>query len=137
MAHNLLEKDIQLDYVRLHYNPEGILELYYEEDVEITMTEVRELMHYGDDLYQRVQKKYGVISVLKTGVSVTAEVREFATSKEANKNNYATAVVLNSFAHKLIANFISRIQKPVIPHKHFSTYEEAETWLLKIKEEVN
>ena len=131
MTHNLLEEDIQLDFVRLHYNPKGILELHYEQDVEISMTEVRELMLYGDALFQQIKKKYGVLSVLQIGVSVTEEVRKYATSEEANKNNYATAVVLNSLAHRIIANFIARIQKPIIPHKHFSTFEEAESWLLQ------
>ena len=61
--------------------------------------------------------------------SVSKEVRDFANSTTAAKITKAQAIVVNSLAHKIMANFIMRFYKTGITIRVFSNEEKAVKWL--------
>ncbi len=57
------------------------------------------------------------------------EVREFYASREMGDHISAMAVLVESFATKLIGNFFIRVNKPHFPTKLFTDEKEAIAWL--------
>jgi hypothetical protein len=64
------------------------------------------------------------------GLSVTKQVREWGTTSLANRYTSLTAVVCNQLAHKILGNFVIKVQKPFRPTKMFSKPETAIEWLI-------
>ena len=62
-------------------------------------------------------------------VTVGKEARDNAIKMEDRYVGAVTAVVANSVAYKLIANFYVKINKPKTPFKVFNTQEAAIKWL--------
>ena len=61
------------------------------------------------------------------------ESRAFSASEEGLKYTMADAMVFNSMAHRLMANFYLKFNKPSRPSKAFTSIESAREWLLSIK----
>ncbi|TND07792.1 MAG: hypothetical protein FD123_2943 [Bacteroidetes bacterium] len=59
----------------------------------------------------------------------TREGREFASHIEHKQPFLAVAMVAESLAFRLIADFYGRFYKPKMPYKVFKTREEALDWL--------
>ena len=66
-------------------------------------------------------------------VSLSKEARDNAVKIEDQSMLGATAVVVDTLAYKLIANFYLKFNKPKRPYKVFSKEEEAIKWLKTIK----
>ena len=66
-------------------------------------------------------------------VEIDPEVRKWASAPDGNKKTIADAILINSLAHKLQANFYLKFNKPVKPTKLFNAREKAVVWLLKQK----
>ena len=75
-----------------------------------------------------------VLHVCGTETSMGKEARELFASKESAENQLAKAIVINSLAQKLMANFFIRFNKPPEPVKVFGKEEEALAWLDKFIE---
>ena len=55
--------------------------------------------------------------------------RELSCSPKGSEFKKADAFVLNSLAQKIIANFMVKVNNPVVPTKHFSSEDEALEWI--------
>ena len=66
-------------------------------------------------------------------VSLTKEARDNAVKIEDQSTLGASAVVVDTLAYKLIANFYLKFNKPKRPYKVFSKEDEAIKWLKTIK----
>jgi hypothetical protein len=58
------------------------------------------------------------------------EVRDWAADKTKNPNTYTDAIIVKSFAHKIIANFYLKFNRPSKPTKIFTNLESAVEWTL-------
>jgi hypothetical protein len=58
----------------------------------------------------------------------TSEARDFA-HKLSSESMTAVAVIVRNLAHRLIAEFYYRINKPTVPYKVFGSIEDAVDWL--------
>jgi hypothetical protein len=72
-----------------------------------------------------------VLVVAETGAIITAEARNFSASKQGQEYSIAEALVVTNLAHKIIANFYLKINKPIKPCKVFNAESEAIKWLLE------
>lgn len=67
--------------------------------------------------------------------TISKEAREFSAVPEHNKMTKAIAVVVNSLAQRLIANFIIKyIRQQPVQMKMFDNREKAIQWLLSFKD---
>ena len=66
-------------------------------------------------------------------VTVTREAKVNAVEMEHLFPGSATAVIANSLAYKLIANFYLKVMKPKTPFKVFNNKDSAIKWLKKFR----
>ncbi|MCA0431063.1 MAG: hypothetical protein LCH32_11250 [Bacteroidetes bacterium] len=72
-----------------------------------------------------------VLVVAETGAVITAEARNFSASEQGQAYSIAEALVVTNLAHKIIANFYLKINKPIKPCKVFNAEIDAVNWLLE------
>ena len=60
-------------------------------------------------------------------------MRIWSAAPTGNKNTLADALVINSLAHKILANFYMKMNKPVKPTKIFTSQKKAVDWLKNLK----
>lgn len=73
-------------------------------------------------------------SIIGSGITIEKEVREKGTTPEMQRYTKAAAIVQNSLAHRILANFIIRVQRPPVATKAFNNLDDALTWIQKLKE---
>jgi hypothetical protein len=61
--------------------------------------------------------------------STTSELRQLIASEAYTQLRFATAIVTQSMAGKIIGNFFIKVNKPASPTKIFSNEEDAFQWL--------
>ncbi len=61
--------------------------------------------------------------------NIDSEAREYMASDESTQYSIAEAYVIRSLAHKILANFYLKVNKPGVPTKFFSDAKLAEEWL--------
>lgn len=105
----------------------GILVSEYKADFEITM----EFALMVNDRVALLTDGKAVphLFVACPGLSVTREVREWGGSETAVRYSLSTAIVCNQLAHRIIGNFLIKVQKPPRPTRMFSEMHEAIEWL--------
>lgn len=67
------------------------------------------------------------------GASVSKEVRDFANNPDSTARIYAEAIVVKSFAQRVIANVLRSFYKAPMPVKVFEDQESAIKWLLNFE----
>lgn len=73
--------------------------------------------------------KFAVLTDATNFFSTTGELRQLLASAEFTNLRFATAIVTQSMASKIIGNFFIKVNKPATPTKLFSTEELALDWL--------
>lgn len=63
--------------------------------------------------------------------SIQKRGRKFLAGKEVKEKTIARAVVVNSVLKKLFANFFNDLNKPEVPTRVFTDYDEAYAWLME------
>jgi hypothetical protein len=74
-------------------------------------------------------KKLKVIIEIASFNTMTEEAKNYSASEESQLYTKANAIVINSFAAKLSANFFIKFNKPARPTRIFNTVDEAVEWL--------
>ncbi|MFN7691633.1 MAG: hypothetical protein ACK5QU_11175 [Bacteroidota bacterium] len=70
-------------------------------------------------------------------IDISSEARKFGSSPDVQKNLIAQAVLVNSLATRIAANFYIRFNKPPKPTRLFTNSEDAFSWLLYKKQEFD
>ena len=70
-------------------------------------------------------------------IDISSEARKFGSSPDVQKNLIAQAVLVNSLATRIAANFYIRFNKPPKPIRLFTNSEDAFSWLLYKKQEFD
>ena len=78
-------------------------------------------------------QKIPVISIAGDDSSADHSARIHSAKKESNRFTACDALVIKSFAQRLIADFYIRVNKPVVPTKVFRSVEDAILWANKYK----
>lgn len=72
---------------------------------------------------------YKLLSVPEEGANVTPEIRKFLSEPGRMEFVKADAMVVNNFAHRLLADFYLRFNRPKVATRLFANEETARTWL--------
>lgn len=68
----------------------------------------------------------------ETAINFSPEAREFfAENKSHNELRLSQVIIINSLAHKLVANFYMRFNKPKSPTVIVNSLEQALSWVKK------
>ena len=65
--------------------------------------------------------------------TIDAKAQTFIRSNEVKDLTIARAVVKNSIFDAILTNFFTKLNRPRVPTKIFTNYEEAYKWLLETK----
>ena len=120
-------KSIDLEATRVDLRSDGILHIHIRagtdmqlDDAVATLSAMRKLGR---------GKKFPVLIDAGEFAAVDKEVRIFSAAAEGNLYTLADAIVHQSFAQQLIANFYVKHNKPVVPTRVFADHRSALRWL--------
>ncbi len=108
-----------------------ILEVYYKDDVIVTLEEIKMLL---DDLY-KFSKNERLKRLIIISKNAKMELAARIYLQEHNKDNKnliaAEAIVVCSLTQKMTTNFYLKFIKDIYPSKFFTDIEKARDWLIK------
>jgi hypothetical protein len=127
---SVLVKD--LGFAKILYIEEiDLLEVEYQENCLVDRKEALQVIEHSRQ-FRNGSNKYTMITATKDFFNMTPEAR--ATFAEEMKTGFKVqkmAILVNSLAYRILANFFIRFDKPPVPTKLFSSRKEAIVWLLK------
>jgi hypothetical protein len=106
----------------------GIIRVQFKDGSEISAKESAIICEHIWELAE--YKNALVLMIAGNNTEFDESARTFSAGPEGTKFTLADAIVVNSLAHKLIANFYLKINKPLVPTRVFSNEHDAEKWLL-------
>jgi hypothetical protein len=111
-----------------------VLLVVMKKDAVVAFDEAKE--NYEAAL-QLTSGKYVVLVDARAEATTTEEGREFSTRKETYKNVIAQAIVIESLASRLLANFVIQLHRrnKNAEMKLFNDYDAALTWIKEKLEE--
>jgi|GEM_PF-963219 len=130
-AYNIIKKtETKTAFIRSC--DDGIVRVTFKKDTEIDPIHVQE----NFDAYNQVinGKMFSFLYLPEDATVVyTAEGLQFSKENSAKAfPKICTAVVIDSLAHRMIANFYNLVFNSKFPYKVFSNYEEAESWCIEL-----
>jgi hypothetical protein len=113
---------------------EAVLRIEFKQDSYITVPDFEEnLLAYHKEM--RTEKVY-LLTVANSGVEPSPEVRALFSSKLRSEFKMAEAFVISSFAQRILANFVMKVQPPNHPLKFFNSETEAKEWLYEQRKKI-
>lgn len=123
-------KKIETDALEISMCSDDVMRVMFKKNTEIEPPIFKEMFEKFNGMIEG--KKYPYIYFVEdSSVVFTNEGREYSKQNELAFPKICNAFVVKSLAHKLIANFYLKFNKPVYPSKVFSNMEDAETWCLE------
>lgn len=106
---------------------DGILVIQLKDEFYFTIKESKEItaniIAITNNIPHKVMVVAGSLSLSDDGA------RDYSTTRESTDPILALAIVTCSLPQTIIANFIMKFQKPLIPTKVFRSITDAEMWL--------
>lgn len=124
----LHEKDFGIAVGRIYSN--GIFHMYFFKGTHINMEFIHSVFEFNE---MNGGRAYRNLFEFEARVDLDPEVRDWAAAPNGNTKTIADALVINNLAHKILANFYVKFNKPVKPTKIFESREKAIKWLLAIE----
>jgi len=120
-------KVTEIEEATVKLRSDGIVHVHYKEHTEITV----ELQIKMYDIFIQMcgDVKRPFLFTAEDYVTVGKEARDNAIKMEDRFVGSVTAVVANTVAYKLIANFYAKINKPKTPFRAFNSEKAAIDWL--------
>lgn len=81
---------------------------------------------------QNSRQPYKLIVLAHPKATISPELRDYASNPERAEAVKADALVVQSFAQRLLVGFYLRFNKPQVPTKVFAAEEAARLWLVHI-----
>jgi hypothetical protein len=106
---------------------EVVLVVKVKENMEIDVPQMWE--NYNATLQLCPKGDFPVLFETEDFVTITKEARELGASKEMAKDACAMAIMINSMAIRIFANFFIKFNKPMRPTKLFTDRDAAILWL--------
>ena len=119
--------NISLDHAEISLREDGIVEINTKSSSELGIEQCMENQKAYAQLLEA--KRYPMIHIGGKYVTIDKKARKYAASEEALRFSVAEAYVITSLAHKILAKFYLKVDKPSVPTKFFSTKVAAENWL--------
>ncbi len=127
--HHIITKKTETDAACVNLGNDGIIRVMVKRKTEVNAAVLKKLYTVFNEIENG--EPYAFIYYTEdSSVTVTEEGRTFAKEEENSFPKICDAVVVTNLAHKLLANFYLRFNKPNYPFKVFSKMEDAEKWCL-------
>mgnify|MGYP002625169265 CR=1 FL=1 len=120
-------KVTEIDEAIVRLRSDGIVHVHYKEHTEITVDLQIKMYEIFIQMCGDVKRPF--LFTAEDYVTVGKEARDNAIKMEDRYVGAATAVVANTVAYKLIANFYVKVNKPKNPFRVFNTEAAAIKWL--------
>lgn len=124
-------KELDFSEVNLQLKSNDIVYVTFKDNCNLDIPLQMRLLDYYYDITDG--KLMHFMFFAAENVSLSKEARDNAVKIEDQSMLGATAVVVDTLAYKLIANFYLKFNKPKRPYKVFSKEEDAIRWLKTIK----
>jgi hypothetical protein len=122
-----LIKKVETSAITVALRSDGIMQYTVKGVSEFNLADLREANEAAGMLGNR--KAYPNLVYVDHFLNVDPECRKYAATEESNRYTVADALVVNSVALRLIANFYVKVNKPVRPTKIFTSVDDAVSWL--------
>jgi hypothetical protein len=123
----LNSKKVDLIHSDVIFREDGIVEIVFKKSSNIGVVECKEMIEtYKSNLEP---KKFPLLHIIEDYVNIEKSAREFSATEEGLSFSKAEAYVMNSLAHKMLANFYMKVNKPSVPTRFFKDKNEAIDWL--------
>lgn len=130
-----LLRSIEIEEAIVGLRKDGIIHVYYKPRTEITVDLQARMMDVLNDITAKQRRP--VIYQAGENCTVTKDARENAIRTEHLAPTMASVVYVNNLAHKIIAEFYYKFNKPKQPYKVVSDFDEGIEWLLEVEKEIN
>lgn len=121
------EKTVELEEVVIRSRNDGIIQVIFKEGIELDVDLQDRMMIVYHQLCGDTKRPF-LFNALND-VDITKEARDHSRELEKTYPGSATAVIADTVAYKLIANFYLKFNKPSTPYKVFNNIDSAEVWL--------
>ena len=123
----MIDLKTEIDEAVITERIDGIVHIHIKSDIEINVELQKKIL----DLYKKIcgNEKKAFLFTASKQVTITKEARENFILLEAVYPCIAIAVVANSTAYKLSANFYQLVNKPKSLFEIFNDKESALDWL--------
>ncbi|MBK9190674.1 MAG: hypothetical protein IPM77_03730 [Crocinitomicaceae bacterium] len=105
----------------------NIFEIKIKEKAYLDVDDIKEIQIHKAMLTQN--QMHGVLFVSPQFGNISKEGRAYSASPAASINCVAKAVIAPNMGVKILANFYLSFDRPVVPHKIFTSVTEAIKWL--------
>ncbi len=112
----------------------GILLVKFNEGAEVELQDIDEI--HSEALRLSNGRPYCTVTDSRVNMTSNKEAREYASKGLYKENHLANAILVNSTAVRLMANFYIQFYKPPIPTKLFNSEIEAREWAGRFLKEV-
>jgi hypothetical protein len=130
-----ISNGVDLGFCFMRLLASGIVVHKFSENEIIEKENIKEMFAVMKVFHGVTGKMHPTLNLVPESLNLTKEAREFGIKKEVNQYTSASAIVLSSLAHRILGNFIMKVQKPAMPFKLFTSEEVASEWLLSYTEE--
>ncbi len=123
----MMENTRELDFCKLFYREDGVMEVHVFPNTDVDEKDVQNLVETS--LQMTENQKVPVLIFIGEFSSFSKKAREFTANPEKERATLAIAYVTNNMAHKLIINFLLKVNKPKKPISMFTNERDALSWL--------
>jgi hypothetical protein len=127
MSDPIIIKKSETDFAVVSLGNDRIIRVMFKKKCEVNQELFRKLFEVFKAMIHGVPYAY-IYYAEDSSTTVTDDGRRFAKEEEYSFPKICNAVIVTNLAHKLIANFYLKFNKPNHPFKIFSKMEDAEKW---------
>lgn len=127
----ILTKSKELDFVKIEFYEPDVVIYHYRSGTHLNLDMIQNVARETNEMIS--YKACFMCSIIGDGLTLEKEVRDWGTKPEGLAYTKAAAIVQNSLAHRILANFIVRVQRPPIPMKAFNNVKDALTWFDRLR----
>jgi len=128
----MLIAEFETNTTRVQFDEQGIMHVQFKAGEDVVLKDVLDMYEWKSEKLDGA--KHYTVTTPEYGSTVDPEVRNWAQSPERAARIGADAFVVITLAHKLLANFYIKYNKPQHPTKVFSDNDTAMKWILEMKE---
>jgi hypothetical protein len=123
-------KKRETDAAQISVCSDGIIRVMFKKRTEVNQHHFKQLFDVYNELVEGERFPF-LYYAEDSSVIVSEDGRAYAKNEEYSFPKVCNAVIVSNLAHKLIANFYFKFNKPSYPFRVFSKMQDAEKWCLE------
>ncbi len=123
-------KKAETEVAKVSFCSDYIVRVMIKKNVDVTAEQFKELFALYNQLCEGEAYPY-LYYAEDSSSNITEEARRYAKENEFSFPKVCNAALVTRLAHKLLADFYLKFNKPHYPFKVFSNMDDAERWCLE------